>query len=96
MSDLSYTHSTALWALMRPRADGTWVPYPGVATCFVRGALGATAWTAREVRDLMRRLRQAGLVEPAPHGCSSVGAVLFWRITAAGVAALGLEDGSHG
>ena len=94
MTDLSTTHRTALRELMRQRADGTWVPYPGVATNFIRGALDHAAWTAREVLDLMHRLSQAGLVEPA--GRSSSGAVLVWRITAAGVAALALEAGDHG
>jgi hypothetical protein len=101
MAELSITHRTALLRLVfQPtdprtgRTNGSYQRSMAVATYWIRQAIGSAAYTSREARDLMWRLAQVGFVEPALRTCA--GAVTHWRITDAGIAALGLEVRSHG
>lgn len=101
MADLSAPHRAALQRLVFEATDvrtgqklGWASKATAVSSYWIKGALKPWLYTTRQTRDLMQRLRQAGLVEPALRTCAD--AVTHWRITDAGVAALAPEGTAHG
>jgi hypothetical protein len=85
MVDLPLVHRQALKSLVGRERDGT-LYRTSSGNYGIRQYLGLKAFSARDVRLLMRRLAQAGLV--SPEWVTKSGAVLGWCITPAGLAAL--------
>ena len=96
MADLTSLQRSALEALLlhRDHPDAALIPSRNTPLSFVRRRIGCETYTARQTRDLMHRLRQAGLVEGAI--LNTADAIRYWRITAAGLRALELGGISHG